>query len=57
MKGLHKTQIKKKKKRKGNFLYISQGKSANSFTLSVNDEEGNLFDINEMRIEFVLEFL
>ena len=56
MKGLHTAQIKKKNK-KGNFLYISQGKSANTFTLSVNNEEGNLFDINEIRIEFVLEFL
>ena len=44
-------------KKKRTFLYISQGKSANSFTLSVKDAEGNLFDINDMRIEFVLEIL
>ena len=54
MKGLHATQTKK--------IYIffldtSQGKSAKCFTLSVKDEEGNLFDLNDMKIEFVLEFL
>ena len=53
MKGLHATQTKKKIF----FLDTSQGKSANSFTLSVKDEEGNLFDLNDMKIEFVLEFL
>ena len=41
------------KKRKN--LYISQSKSANSFTPSVKDKEGNLFDFNDMRIDFVLE--
>ena len=56
MKGLHTTQVKKKEKT-GNFLYISQGKSANNFTLSVNDKERNLFDINDMKIESVLEVL
>ena len=44
-------------KKKIFFLDTSQGKSANSFTLSVKDEEGNLFDFNDMKIEFVLEFL
>ena len=53
MKGLHATQTKKKIF----FLDTSQGKSANSFTLSVKDEEGSLFDLNDMKIEFVLEFL
>ena len=36
---------------------LFSGYFANSFTLSVKDEEGNLFDCNDMKIEFVLEFL
>ena len=56
MKGLYTTQIKTKKRpKKRNFRYISQSKSANSFALPVKDKEGNLFDFNDMKIEFVLK--
>ena len=49
-------KTKNKNKNKTN-LYISQGKSANSLTISVKDEQGNLFDFKDMRTEFVLEIL
>ena len=47
----------KANKTKRTNLYISQGKSANSFTISVKDEQGNLFDFKDMRTEFVSEIL
>ena len=46
---------KKQKKNKSN--QISQGKSAKSFTISVKDEQGNLFHFKDMKTEFVLEIL
>ena len=54
MKELHTTQIQKQNKNKNNFVHIPR---QISFILSVKDEEGNLFDFSDMRIEFVLEVL
>ena len=51
LKGLHTTQIKQKTKNKS--VYIFQAKSANSFTISVKDGQGNLFDFKDMRPDFV----
>ena len=56
-KALHTTQIKKKERKETFCIFPKANQQTASPFLCKKEEEGNLFDFNDTRIEVVLEIL